>query len=77
MNGKGMSHSKTLLELLYPKSYELDIIQTEKDISRENALRMHNAKERLEALYPDAYTLDVILKNNTFTVSLIIKPKAA
>jgi sensor histidine kinase YesM len=77
INGKGMSNSKSLLELLYPHSYELDIIQTEKDINRENALRMHNAKERLEALYPDAYTLDVILKNNTFTVSLIIKPKAA
>ena len=77
INGKGMSNSKTLLELLYPDSYALDIIQTEKDINRENALRMHNAKERLENLYPDSYTLDVILKNNTFTVSLIIKSRAA
>ncbi|MEJ0106779.1 MAG: sensor histidine kinase [Bacteroidota bacterium] len=77
INGKGMSNSKSLLELLYPDSYALDIIQTEKDINRENALRMHNAKERLENLYPDSYTLDVILKNNTFTVSLIIKSRAA
>jgi two-component system, LytTR family, sensor kinase len=77
INGKGMSNSKTLLELLYPDSYALDIIQTEKDTGRETVLRMHNAKERLENLYPDSYTLDVILKNNTFTVSLIIKPHAA
>jgi LytS/YehU family sensor histidine kinase len=77
INGKGMSNSKTLLELLYPDAYALDIIQTEKDINRENSLRMHNAKERLESLYPDSYTLDVILKNNTFTVSLIIKTRAA
>ena len=77
INGKGMSNSKTLLELLYPDSYALDIIQTEKDTGRETVLRMHNAKERLENLYPDSYTLDVILKNNTFTVSLIIKTKAA
>ncbi|MBS1608908.1 MAG: sensor histidine kinase [Bacteroidetes bacterium] len=77
INGKGMSNSKTLLELLYPDSYALNIIQTEKDAGRETVLRMHNAKERLENLYPDAYTLDVILKNNTFTVSLIIKTKAA
>jgi LytS/YehU family sensor histidine kinase len=77
INGKGMSNSKTLLELLYPDSYALDIIQTEKDTGRETVLRMHNAKERLENLYPDSYTLDVILKNNTFTVSLIIKPRAA
>ncbi|MGC4036325.1 MAG: sensor histidine kinase [Chitinophagaceae bacterium] len=77
INGKGMSNSKTLLELLYPDAYALDIIQTEKDTGRETVLRMHNAKERLEKLYPDTHTLDVILKNNTFTVSLIIKPKAA
>jgi len=55
----------------------LDIIQTEKDTGRETVLRMHNATERLQTLYPDSHTLDVILKNNTFTVSLIIKPRAA
>lgn len=77
INGKGITSSKSLLELLYPDSYDLDIIQTEKEESRENSLRMHNAKERLEELYPDSHTLDVILKNNTFTVSLIIKPRAA
>ena len=77
INGKGMSNSKTLLELLYPDSYALDIIQTEKDTGRETVLRMHNATERLQTLYPDSHTLDVILKNNTFTVSLIIKPRAA
>jgi len=72
INGKGMSNSKTLLELLYPDSYALDIIQTEKDTGRETVLRMHNATERLQTLYPDSHTLDVILKNNTFTVSLIL-----
>jgi sensor histidine kinase YesM len=77
INGKGISSSKSLLELLYPDLYDLDIIQTEKEESRQNSLRIHNAKERLEALYPDSHTLDVILKNNTFTVSLIIKSRAA
>jgi two-component system LytT family sensor kinase len=77
INGKGISSSKSLLELLYPDRYDLDIIQTEKEESRQNSLRIHNAKERLEALYPDSHTLDVILKNNTFTVSLIIKSRAA
>ncbi|MBL7763916.1 MAG: sensor histidine kinase [Chitinophagaceae bacterium] len=77
INGKGITSSKSLLELLYPDSYDLDIIQTEKEESRENSLCMHNAKERLEELYPDSHTLDVILKNNTFAVSLIIKPRAA
>jgi two-component system LytT family sensor kinase len=77
IHGKGISQSKSLLELLYPRSYALDIIQTDKEENRENSLRMHNAKERLEMLYPDGHTLDVILKNNTFTVSLIVKTNAA
>ena len=77
IHGKGISQSKSLLELLYPHSYALDIIQTDKEENRENNLRMHNAKERLEILYPDSYTLDVILKDNTFTVSLIVKTRAA
>ena len=77
INGKGLSSSKSLLELLYPDLYDLDIIQTEKEETRQNSLRIRNARERLENLYPDSHTLDVILKNNTFTVSLIIKSRAA
>ncbi len=77
INGKGISNSKSLLELLYPDLYDLDIIQTEKEENRENNLRIRNARERLQVLYPDSHTLDVILKNNTFTVSLIIKSRAA
>jgi two-component system, LytTR family, sensor kinase len=77
INGKGISGSKSLLELLYPAAYTLDIIQTDKDERQESKVRLKNAKERLETLYPDAHTLDVILKNNVFTVSLIIKPQVA
>jgi two-component system, LytTR family, sensor kinase len=77
MYGKGISNSRSLLELLYPDSYELDIIQTEKEESRKSSLRIRNARERLETLYPDSYTLDVILSKNAFTVSLIIKQRAA
>jgi two-component system LytT family sensor kinase len=77
INGMGISHSRSLLELLYPASYDLDIIQTEKDESRTSALRLHNARERLESLYPDAHTLDVILNKSTFTVSLIVKTLSA
>jgi LytS/YehU family sensor histidine kinase len=77
INGKGISNSRSLLELLYPASYELDIIQTEKEESRTSSLRMRNARERLESLYPDSYTLDVILSKSAFTVSLIIKTRAA
>ena len=73
INGKGLSTSKSLLELLYTDSYSLNIIQTEKEEARATGLRMRHAKERLEILYPDSYTLDVILNNNSFTVSLIIK----
>ena len=73
MNGFGIAHSRSLLELLYPASYDLDIIQTDKDESRTSALRLRNARERLESLYPDTHTLDVILNKSTFTVSLILK----
>jgi sensor histidine kinase YesM len=73
INGKGIAHSRSLLELLYPDSYDLDIIQTEKDESRTSRLRMRNARERLETLYPDSHTLDVILGKSAFTVSLIVK----
>jgi two-component system, LytTR family, sensor kinase len=77
VNGMGLSHSRSLLELLYPSSYDLDIIQTEKDETRTSELRLRNARERLESLYPDSHTLDVILNKSTFTVSLIVKTVAA
>ncbi|HTL08548.1 MAG TPA: sensor histidine kinase [Chitinophagaceae bacterium] len=72
MQGKGLANSKTVLEILYPDAYALDIIQTEKKERRESRSRWKNAQERLQKLYPDAHTLDVILNNNTFTVSLIL-----
>jgi two-component system, LytTR family, sensor kinase len=77
IHGTGITNSKTLLELLYPASYALDIIQTDKEDERKSELRIKHAKDRLETLYPDSHTLDVILSNNAFTVSLIVKPKAA
>lgn len=73
LNGTGIKNSKSLLELLYPHSYVLNIIQTEKDRERNSKLRIKNARERLETLYPDSHTLDVILSNNAFTISLVIK----
>src|ERR1700722_10606832 len=73
INGKGIAHSRSLLELLYPDNYDLDIIQTEKDETRTSALRLRNARERLEDLYPDSHTLDVILNKSSFTVSLVLK----
>ena len=77
VNGMGITHSRSLLELLYPSSYDLDIIQTEKDESRSSQLRMRNARERLENLYHDSHTLDVILNKSSFTVSLILKTAKA
>ncbi|MDP9042115.1 MAG: hypothetical protein M3N30_09040, partial [Bacteroidota bacterium] len=68
----GLVNSKTVLELLYPDAYALDIIQTEKGEWKESKSRLKNAHERLQRLYPDSHTLDIILNNNTFTVSLII-----
>lgn len=73
IQGTGIRASKSMLELLYPTSHALHIIQTEKEESRSTELRMQNARRRLENLYPDSHTLDVILSNNTFTVSLILK----
>jgi hypothetical protein len=72
IQGKGLLNSKTVLELLYPDSYALDIIQTEKKDRKESKMRWKNAQERLQRLYPDTHTLDVILNHNTFTVSLIL-----
>lgn len=77
INGKGITTSKNMLELLYPDRYDLNIIQTDLNAERNGELRLVHARERLESLYPDAHTLDVILSNNTFTVSLMIKTKAA
>jgi len=74
INGRGLTNSKSLLELLYPGSYKLDIIQTEREEARKSALRIRHAKERLEKLYPDSFALDVLLNGNTFTVSLILNP---
>ena len=73
LDGMGIKNSKSVLEILYPTSHALNIIQTEKEESRTSELRLKNAKKRLESLYPDSHTLDVILSNNAFTVSLIIK----
>jgi len=72
INGKGLVNSKTVLELLYPDAFALDIIQTEIRERKESKLRLKNAQERLQQLYPDTHTLDIILSNNTFTVSLIL-----
>ncbi|HWB28760.1 MAG TPA: sensor histidine kinase [Chitinophagaceae bacterium] len=65
--------SKGLLELLYPDSYALNIIQTEKQERKISSIGIKNARERLQILYPDAHTLDVIFNNNVFTVALLIK----
>jgi len=75
--GAGIRNSKSLLELVYPESYALDIIQTDKQEQRKSELRFTNARKRLEALYPDSHTLDVILSKNSYTVSLILKTKPA
>jgi len=72
IRGRGLENSKSVLELLYPDAYALDIIQTEKKDRKESKSRLKNAQERLQRLYPDTHTLDVILSNNTFTVSLIL-----
>ncbi len=72
IQGKGLMNSKSVLELLYPDAYALDIIQTEKKERKESKMRLKNAQERLQRLYPDNHTLDIILNNNTFTVSLIL-----
>jgi LytS/YehU family sensor histidine kinase len=73
IQGTGLKNSKGILDLLYPSSHALNIIQTEQTANGTNELRLRNAKRRLESLYPDTHTLDIILNNNTFTVSLILK----
>lgn len=73
IQGTGIRNSKSLLDLLYPGDYALNIIQTETLEQKKSFTRIKNARERLKSLYPDSHTLDVILSNNAFTVSLIIK----
>ena len=77
INGTSLRNSKSLLEILYPDSHALNIIQTDIHPSQKSILRMKNAKERLEIFYPDSHTLNAILNNNSFTVSLVVKPHAA
>jgi two-component system, LytTR family, sensor kinase len=76
INGSGIKNSRSLLELLYPESHELNIIQTDIQPKQKSRLRMKNAQDRLKMFYPDAHTLDVILKNNAFTVSLVVNPNS-
>ncbi len=77
INGTSIRNSKSILEILYPDSHALNIIQTDIKTPKKSNLRMKNARERLEIFYPDAHTLDAILNNNCFTVSLVVKPHAA
>jgi hypothetical protein len=74
---KELQQVKAYSKYYIPDSHELDIIQTEKEERQQTELRLKHAKDRLEKLYQDAHTLDVILNNNTFTVSLILKRRAA
>ena len=46
IQGTGIRNSKGILELLYPTTHTLNIIQTEKEQSRTNELRIRNAKEK-------------------------------
>ena len=77
INGTSIRNSKSLLEILYPESHELNIIQTDIQASEKSVLRIKHAKERLTMFYPNAHTLDAILNNNAFTVSLVVNPCAA
>ena len=76
INGNGIKNSRSLLEILYPESHSLNIIQTDIQPKQTSGLRVKNARERLKMYYPDAHTLDAILNNNAFTVSLIVNPHA-
>jgi two-component system LytT family sensor kinase len=73
INGASIRNSRTLLEILYPDSHALHIIQTEKQAREKTLVNIRNARRRLEMFYPDTHTLDMILSNNAFTVSLIVK----
>jgi two-component system, LytTR family, sensor kinase len=73
INGASIRNSRTLLDILYPDSHALNIIQTEKQARQKTLANIRNARRRLEMFYPDSHTLDMILSNNAFTVSLIVK----
>jgi two-component system LytT family sensor kinase len=73
INGASIRNSRTLLDILYPDSHALNIIQTEKQARQKTMANIRNARRRLEMFYPDSHTLDMILSNNAFTVSLIVK----
>ena len=77
INGTSIRNSKSLLEMLYPESHELNIIQTDIQAPEKSILRIKHAKERLTMFYPNAHTLDAILNNNAFTVSLVVNHYAA
>jgi LytS/YehU family sensor histidine kinase len=72
IHGTGLRNSKDMLEMLYPESHSLNIIQTDIQQREKSVLRIKNARERLKIFYPDAHILDVILSNNSFTVSLVV-----
>jgi two-component system, LytTR family, sensor kinase len=74
INGNGIKNSRSLLEILYPESHALNIIQTDIQPRQKSILRLKNARERLKMYYPDSHTLDAIINNNAFTVSLIVNP---
>ena len=77
INGTSIRNSRSLLEILYPESHELNIIQTDIQATEKNILRIKHAKERLAIFYPNAHTLDAILNNNAFTISLVVNSFAA
>jgi two-component system, LytTR family, sensor kinase len=77
INGASIRNSRTLLDILYPDSHALNIIQTEKQARKKTMANIRNARRRLEMFYPDSHTLDMILSNNAFTVSLIVKHHAS
>ena len=76
INGNGIKNSRSLLEILYPSSHALNIIQTDIQPKQTSVLRVKNARERLQMYYPDKHTLNAILNNNAFTVSLIVNSHA-
>lgn len=72
INGIGIRNSRSLLEILYPESHTLQIIQTDIQPRPKSSMRIKNATEYLKMFYPDSHTLDVILNHNAFTVSLVV-----
>jgi two-component system, LytTR family, sensor kinase len=77
INGIGIRNSRSLLEILYPESHVLQIIQTDIQPRPKSSMRIKNATEYLKMFYPDSHTLDVILNHNAFTVSLVVNAHAS